>query len=194
MERIRYITFGLLWASLLMTGVLQAQEFFWCGGDVTALLDPNQTDALQTALQQAHRTISWGMFARGMRNENETPVTGVVRYDPAKAWDGYTLLCTMGGYVDPDTGVNNPAVLIDMQGNVINAWPLTSTPSKILPGGYIIGQEGFLGSSGGQTCPLVQLDWEGNKVWEWRGMLRSPGAEENFGCHHDFQREGSPVG
>ncbi|HPC96325.1 MAG TPA: hypothetical protein PLU87_15365 [Sedimentisphaerales bacterium] len=115
MKRSRNYIAGVLLVSLLVPAALLGQEFFWCGGDITNLLDPNQTEALQTALQQAHRTISWGMFARGMRNEDETPLTGVVRYDPSKAWDGYTLLCTMGGYVDPDTGVNNPAILI--QGN-----------------------------------------------------------------------------
>lgn len=194
MKRSRNYIAGVLLASLLLPAALWGQEFFWCGGDITNLLDPNQTEALQAALQQAHRTISWGMFARGMRNEDETPLTGVVRYDPSKAWDGYTLLCTMGGYVDPDTGVNNPAILIDMEGNVINAWPLTSTPAKILPGGYIIGQAGELGAGGGLACPLVQLDWNGKKMWEWKGRPRSPGAEELSGCHHDFQREGSPCG
>lgn len=188
------IIVGLLVASQLFTGSLARGQSFWCGGDLTKILDPNQADTLQTALQETQRTLQWSMFAIGMRNPEETPTTGVVVYDPEKAYDGYTLLATMGGYVDPETGVNNPAVLIDMEGNVVNAWPLTSTPSKILPGGYIIGQEGALGSSGGQTCPLVQLDWEGNKVWEWTGMPRSPGSDENFGCHHDFQREGNPVG
>lgn len=189
-----HIMIGLFLAVLLVPGVLAAQEFFWCGGDITEMISSEQAEALQATLTQIHGAVTRGMWARGMRNDEETPVTGVVRYDMDKAWDGYTLLCTMGGYIDPDTGVNNPAILIDMEGNVINAWPLTSTPSKILPGGYIIGQEGFLGSSGGQTCPLVQLDWNGDKVWEWRGQPRSPGAEELFGCHHDFQRQGSPVG
>jgi hypothetical protein len=180
--------------SFVMVIKLQAQESFWCGGDITKLIDPNQVEDLQAALQKTHGAISRGLFVRGMRNDKETPITGVVRYDPSKAWDGYTLLCSMGGHVNPDTGVNCQAILIDMEGNLINEWPLTSTPSKILPGGYVIGQEGVLGSSGGQTCPLVQLDWKGNKVWEWRGLPRSPGAKELFGCHHDFQREGNPVG
>lgn len=173
---------------------IRAQESFWCGGDLTKVIDPNQADTLQAALQQIHGAISGGMFSRGARNNQETPLTGVVRYDRSRTWDGYTLLCSMGGHVDPTTGINNQAILIDMEGNIVREWPLTSTPSKILPGGYIIGQEGLLGSSGGQTCPLVQLDWNGNKVWEWRGRPRSPGTAELFGCHHDFQREGSSVG
>jgi hypothetical protein len=194
MKRIFQITIGPLLVFLLFAVTLQAQDSFWCGGDLTNMLDPNQVDALQAALNQAKGTIQWGLFSRGMRNSEETPLTGVVKYNPDKAWDGYTLLASMGGYVDPETGVNNPAILIDMEGNIVNAWPLTSTPSKILPGGYIIGQEGPLGVSGGQTCPLVELDWNGNKVWEWMGCPRSPGSEEMFGCHHDFQREGNPVG
>lgn len=189
-----YITVGVLLGLVLAPIAAQAQEIFWCGGEITNMIDPNQADELQTALVQIHGAVRGGLFFLGGRNPEETPQTGVVRHDPDRAWDGYTLLSSMGGYVDPDTGENNPAVLIDMEGNVIKAWPLTSTPSKILPGGYIIGQEGRLGSSGGQTCPLVQLDWDGNKVWEWRGRPRSPGSEEVFGCHHDFQREGSSVG
>lgn len=192
-RRVRQLTVGPVLA-LLLTVALQAHEAFWCGGDLKNILDPNQADALHTALNDAKGSIQSGMRSRGARNSDETPLTGVVKYDPDKAWNGYTLLASMGGYVDPDTGVNNPAVLIDMEGNVINAWPLTSTPSKLLPGGYIIGQEGPMGSLGGQTAPLAQLDWNGNKVWEWTGAARSPGSEEKFGCHHDFQRQGNPVG
>ncbi len=194
MRRRLHITVGLILALAWTPIMTQAQEVFWCGDDITNIIDPNQSEQLQTALAQVHSAIQRGLFGLGMRIPEETPETGVVRYDPDQTWDGYTLIASMGGYVDPDTGENNPAVLIDMEGNVINAWPLTSTPSKILPGGYIIGQEGFLGSSGGQTCPLVQLDWDGNKVWEWTGQPRSPESEEMFGCHHDFQREGSSVG
>ena len=140
MKRTLQIIVMLLLAFFMLPATLQAQDSFWCGGDLTNLLDPNQADDLQAALNQAKTTVQWGMFRLGMRNIAETPLTGVVKYDPDKAWDGYTLLATMGGYVDPNTGVNNPAILIDMEGNIINAWPLTSTPSKLLPGGNIIGR------------------------------------------------------
>ena len=55
--------------------------------------------------------------------------TGTTRYDPEKAWNGYTI---------HDTPDEQGAVLIDMNGRVVKHWTeLTAVPSpfRILPGG-----------------------------------------------------------
>ena len=39
--------------------------------------------------------------------------TGTTIYDPAKAWNGYTVLSPLGG---------DAAIVIDMNGNVVKRW------------------------------------------------------------------------
>jgi len=74
---------------------------------------------------------------------------GVVYYDTDKAYEGYTLFATRG-----------KSYLIDMEGHLINTWPIGTNPrflnngdllgaSKDDPSGY----EGF-----------IEMDWEGNII------------------------------
>ena len=146
---------------------------------------------------------------------------GLKVYRKGRTWGGYTLLtslgyifkengtCTLanGGYKDwtlpPPAG--NPdcqhtrygAVLIDMDGNVVNSWPLSGFPAKILPGGYVMGGDfsPVTSPTFGLTMTSVkELDWCGNPV---QGAEWFPIAEAGFkdaGFHHDFQRSGNPVG
>src|SRR4030067_3551355 len=59
-------------------------------------------------------------------------------YDPSKSWNGYTLYqpgCRFQG---------NSAILIDMNGNVVNQWKgLYGFPNKMLTGGYVMGSTGM---------------------------------------------------
>jgi len=76
-------------------------------------------------------------------------------YDPAKAYNGYTLF-------EPSRG--DTVYLIDMEGNVVHTWPAVSNP-KILENGNLWGS-------------MIEIDWNGNTVWEWEAPPdRSP--------HHD---------
>src|SRR5215469_4684599 len=63
--------------------------------------------------------------------------TGVTSYDPAKAWNGYTVLSPLGG---------NAAIVIDMNGKVVKRWEDYNSsaggPARILPGGVIVGATG----------------------------------------------------
>jgi hypothetical protein len=122
--------------------------------------------------------------------------TGTTIYDPEKCWNGFTLFQT-GVYQFKSVG----AVLIDMNGNVVNRWQgLHGIPNKMLPGGHIIGSTDCRNVKYGfqDMLDLVQVDWDGNVVWQFdryervqdpyrksRWMLRQ---------HHDFQRQGNPVG
>jgi hypothetical protein len=116
--------------------------------------------------------------------------TGVTVYDSKKAWNGYTVFPSARG-----------AILIDMNGNEVNRWAgLGGFPNKILPGGYVFGNTGArTGARAYQDqLDLVQADWDGNIVWKFdRTEPVDDGESEakwQARQHHDYQREGSPVG
>lgn len=121
------------------------------------------------------------IFASGGFGYPSIYPTGTTIYDPDRAWNGYTIHPTPEG---------KGAVLIDMNGNVIRRFAeFTSSPIRIMPGGYIMGGSGEA---------VVQLDWDGNEVWRFD---RTEQIEDEDGNriwsarqHHDWQREGSPAG
>lgn len=117
--------------------------------------------------------------------------TGVTIYNPEKAWNGYTIM--------PIEGVG--AVLIDMNGNMVKLWKdLQGFPNKLLPGGQVLGHLGVRDTDYGyqDQTDLVQVDWEGNVVWKFnkKEFIEDPGHEPQWMLrqHHDYQREGNPVG
>ncbi len=116
--------------------------------------------------------------------------TGVTLYDSKKAWNGYTIYPSAKG-----------ALLIDMNGNEVQLWAgLGGFPNKILPGGYVMGTTGARkGKVAYQDqLDLVQVDWDGHIVWKFdqNEYVEDPGSEPRYVArqHHDYQREGSPVG
>ena len=63
--------------------------------------------------------------------------TGTTIYDPAKAWNGFTVLSTL----------DTPAVLvIDMNGRTVKRWDgfnvSAGGPARILPGGVLMAPTG----------------------------------------------------
>jgi hypothetical protein len=117
--------------------------------------------------------------------------TGTTIYDPEKCWNGYTSFSAGG-----------PAQIIDMNGNVVNSWQGLSGQAKMFPGGYVTGTSGrAVGvryAKNGDSSDLIQVDWDGNIVWEFNKyeLVDVPGGEPVWRArwHHDFQREGNPVG
>jgi len=104
---------------------------------------------------------------------------GTTIYKPEQCFNGYTVFPTRG----------EGAVLIDMNGNVVRQWKnvcVEEHPAKLLPGGYIMGATGKRGRILGDedSNDLSVVDWDGNVVWSYK----------KAGVHHDFQREGNPVG
>ena len=95
--------------------------------------------------------------------------TGTTIFDPERCWSGYTLL---GG-----------ANLVDMNGGLRHSWELVGAHGKPIPDGQVLGDVRG-------TNRLVQLDWEKEKVWEFDGAAYA----DELMPHHDFQREGNPVG
>lgn len=117
--------------------------------------------------------------------------TGVTIYNPEKCYNGYTL------FNAPDLG----AVLIDMNGGEVKLWSkLRGFPNKLLKGGYVLGSLGERSDKYGyqDMTDVVQVDWDGNVVWKFdkHEFIEDVGETPQWMArqHHDFQREGNPVG
>jgi hypothetical protein len=95
--------------------------------------------------------------------------------------EGYTLL----------NNLYFGTVLIDMDGKIIHRWHLDPQPAKMLPGGSIIMGRGYriCGFSSCEFIKLVEIDWSDNITWSYNGW-----EDKNARQHHDFEREGNPVG
>jgi hypothetical protein len=122
--------------------------------------------------------------------------TGTTIYYPDKCWNGYTLF---GAELHRNNG--RGAVLIDMNGNVVNRWQgLDGFPNKILPGGHVMGSTGIRSFKFGyqDMVDLVEVDWDGNIVWKFDKyeLVKDPRQPPRWMArqHHDYQREGNPVG
>lgn len=102
-------------------------------------------------------------------------------YDPAKACNGYTLICN-----------DNSAKLIDMEGNYINTWEINAFPAKMFPNGSILAQGGFRVVDF-ELTEVVQLNWDGEVEWSFSEFDEIDG-EMVARVHHDIQKEGNPVG
>ena len=117
--------------------------------------------------------------------------TGTTIYDPEKAWNGYTL---------HDTPDEQGAVLVDMNGAVVKHWTgidAVPSPFRLLPGGYVMGGK-TPRRPHQEATSLVQVDWNDRVVWEYN-RLEQVDTEDGdtvwaARLHHDWQREGSPVG
>ncbi len=109
--------------------------------------------------------------------------TGVTVYKPEECWNGYTI-CEGGS-------------LINMNGNLVKQWKEISQLGKVLPGGYVLGDVRYGGPRLERGRRLIQMDWDGNIMWEFRETEQIKIGDELIWSakqHHDFQREGNPVG
>lgn len=102
---------------------------------------------------------------------------GLIHHSPAFSHKGYTLLFNNTG---------NFAALVDMEGRVCHRWEHHGGLAyvKLLPNGHLLGRtrapadfEKTQGLGGGGSS-IVELDWDGVKVWE----------REDPWLHHDFHR------
>ncbi len=121
---------------------------------------------------------------------------GTTIYYPEKCWNGYTLFqATL--FQKNDAG----AVLIDMNGNVVNQWKnLDGMPNKMLPGGSVMGSTGCRNPKYGyqDALDLVEVDWDRPYLWKFDRYerVKDPRQKPRWMArqHHDYQREGNPVG
>lgn len=86
--------------------------------------------------------------------------TGTTVYNPEKCWNGYTI------FQAKEVG----ALLINMNGGEVRLWKgMHGFPNRIYPGGYVLGTRGERNTAYGMQdmVDLIQVDWEGNVVWEF---------------------------
>lgn len=102
---------------------------------------------------------------------------GLIHHSQRRSWAGYTLTTTRGG---------NYANLVDMRGEVCHRWytPEGLNYGFLMPNGNLLARTGTspggLGM-GGSAKSIIELDWDGTVVWEYRNPL----------LHHDFHRTDS---
>lgn len=125
---------------------------------------------------------------------------GTTIYKPDKCWNGYTIIPTLFRSEEERESVKDEgAYLIDMNGNVVKFWKgvYGSASNKLLPGGYIMGTTGPTPGQRAQAIALAQWDWDGNIVWKFDKAEKMKIRDKwiwSARQHHDYQREGNPVG
>ena len=108
--------------------------------------------------------------------------TGVTIYDPARTWNGYTVLSPLA---------TQAVIVIDMNGNVVKRWDdfniSAGGPARILPGGGVIAASGARPPQQ-ESLELVQRDFAGNVALELQeqrgdraarrahGLVRAPAS------------------
>jgi outer membrane protein assembly factor BamB len=118
--------------------------------------------------------------------------TGTTIYDPARAWNGYTVLSPLG---------TQAAVVIDMNGNVVKQWEgyvnSAGGPARILPGGVIIGAAGN-NAPHQESLELVERDFDGKVLWRFdhNEEIETRDGKKVWATrqHHDWQHEDFPAG
>lgn len=131
-----------------------------------------------------------------MSEYSRASITGLVRYDPERCFNGYTLIPT-----HPGASTARGAALYDMNGRLVHRWEgmLGCFDNKLLPGGDILGTTAFMPGYWLDAMNLVQQDWDGVPRWSYaKGEslrdLQSGEMVPSARLHHDFQREGNPTG
>lgn len=99
---------------------------------------------------------------------------GLIHHSIMRSHAGYTLTATRGG---------NYANLLDMEGQVCHRWysPGGIGYGYLLPNGNLLLRSGAAlegQGMGGSAKSILELDWDGNVVWEFKNPL----------LHHDFHR------
>src|SRR5689334_7721024 len=123
--------------------------------------------------------------------------TGTTIYDPALAWNGYTVISPLG---------TQAAIVIDMNGNVVKQWDgyvsSAGGPVRVLPGGVVVGAAGA-NPPRQESLELVQRDFDGKVLWRFdhNEQIETRGAQTKeaqtkevktiwaLRQHHDWQRE-----
>ncbi|MBB3222020.1 aryl-sulfate sulfotransferase [Pseudoduganella umbonata] len=95
--------------------------------------------------------------------------TGVTRYEPDRAWNGYVLF----------TGQDKKTRLIDMNGNEVKQWPYEGFPPVLLDPALTKGKKGNVllqlaqlpgvqqAGNGLGNKAIGEVDWNGNVLWQW---------------------------
>jgi Arylsulfotransferase (ASST) len=118
--------------------------------------------------------------------------TGTTIYDPALAWNGYTVLSPLN---------TQAVIVIDMNGRVVKRWDgfndSAGGPARVFPGGVVMAASGA-NPPRQESLEIVQRDFDGNVLWRFD---RSEEIQTRDGRtiwsarqHHDWQRDTFPAG
>jgi len=118
--------------------------------------------------------------------------TGTTIYEPARAWNGYTVLSPLQ---------TQAVLVIDMNGNVVKRWEGLNNsaggPARVLPGGILISASGARPPNQ-ESLELVQQDFDGKVIWQFSHneqiKTREGSTIWSARQHHDWQRESLPAG
>jgi len=131
--------------------------------------------------KSSHQEKLTGLFSIFAKNSNVT-ISKTEEY-----CEGYTLLSVR---------YPHSTYLIDMDGTMIKKWDknnINPHPSKILSNGSII--SGLSSPTHSyESSELVQFNWMGEIEWNYTYDLDKQDEFVGVRQHHDFQREGNPVG
>ena len=118
--------------------------------------------------------------------------TGTTIYEPAGAWNGYTVLSLLG---------TQAVVVIDMNGRIVKRWDGFSNssggPARVLPNGDVIAASGARAGRQ-ESLALIQRDFNGKEIWSFNRNQEIQIADGqtiwSARQHHDWQREDFPAG
>jgi hypothetical protein len=103
-----------------------------------------------------------------------------------ESYNGYNLLSENDGIL----------LLLDMDGNKIHSWENISFGGIMLPGGTAIGpsrlREKYI--FGREYCEMIEQNWEGGIQWNFSNWDYDENGMKIARQHHDFIREGNPIG
>ena len=101
--------------------------------------------------------------------------TGVTIYDPARTWNGYTVLSPLA---------TQAVLVIDMNGNVVKRWDdfnnSAGGPARVLPGGGVIAASGARPPYQ-ESLELVQRDFDGKVSLELQSQRADRAARPRHG-------------
>ncbi|MFC1908604.1 aryl-sulfate sulfotransferase [Chloroflexota bacterium] len=117
--------------------------------------------------------------------------------------DGYTIFSS--------SGPCQQTPLIDMNKEIVHKWSISGWPPKMLPGGSLLGTKLPRVDEALPATPplenpaedrrppedaieLAQVDWDGQEEWSFNNWEDDGTGSMSTKQHHDFQREGNPVG
>ena len=89
---------------------------------------------------------------------------GLIEYDPALAYPGYTLFAP---------NVSTTTYLIDIEGNLVRSWSATMLPGNVaylLENGHLIRAANVVNASfpsGGRGGGVQEFDWDGTLLWDF---------------------------
>jgi hypothetical protein len=104
-------------------------------------------------------------------------VTGLIKYDAGKAYQGYTLITPME---------TKTTYLVDMEGYIVHSWMSQYTPGMhaiLLENGNLL-RAGRLNEPpvkfGGTGGIIQEIDWAGKVMWEYKNLSKTTVQHHTF--------------